>query len=302
MNEPSIQLDPYQSDRRTIFANIKFAFYRILKIAISLAYYFGRTAWHSILRIAGRSVAPRLTILYYHGVSDSNVLKFVRQMDSLLRSANIVPANFIGTLPSDKINVAITFDDAFKSTAENALPALAARSFHCTIFVPVGLIGREPNWETEDRSAIFQEVVMTSEQLKALSRTLVSLGSHGVSHARLSMINRSQARYEIEQSRYKLMDITGCEVDQFAFPYGDCDECLIEMCKSAGYRHVYTSEYKSIHVENYSLLRGRIKVDPFDSRIEFFLKIRGAYSWLSVVRLIKSKVAASELRMSVTGR
>src|SRR5579862_7174203 len=166
---------------------------RVVKIAISLVYF-------GLISLARRSDG-RLVILYYHGVPARFRLNFQRQMDALRRRANVIPATFRGRLPAAKQCVAITFDDAFDSLIDNALPILAARSFHSTIFVPVGWIARRPSWATDEDGLGPEDVVMTIEQLRGLDFSLVSLGAHTISHPLLTKLDMGRLREEIEGSR-----------------------------------------------------------------------------------------------------
>ena len=278
--------DAYDGHLRAVFSELPKALFQKAKLAISLAWYCGQVIWHAALRTSARSPAPRLIILYYHGVEDSYRFEFARQMDVLLDLAHVVPADFNGVLLSDKINVAITFDDAFESVADNALPELACRSFHSTIFVPVGVLGREPNWHIDDSSMTDRQVVMTAERLKALDPALVAIGSHGLFHFHLSALDEDQAKADIDRSRHELEALVGREVNLFAFPYGDYDERVLELCKSAGYRYVYCTVLMRRDARYSNFLRDRVKADPSDSPMEFFLKIHGAYSWTDVIRAI----------------
>src|SRR5258705_10719556 len=113
-------------------------FRRDLKIVISLVYYAMRAIFRYSLRLAGRPSAQRLTILYYHGESPEHRISFARQMDALHRGACILPASYRGKLPSGRKCVAITFDDALFSVAENALPERARDPFPALRFFPVG--------------------------------------------------------------------------------------------------------------------------------------------------------------------
>ena len=263
-------------------------FRRDLKIAISLVYYAMRAIFRFSLRLAGRPSARRLTILYYHGVSTEHRLSFARQMDALHRGACILPASYRGELPSGKKCVAITFDDAFISVAENALPELARHSLHSTIFVPVGWIGRTPGWVMEDSEPApaadanpeLTEVVMSSEQLNALSASLVSLESHSVTHPSMLQLDTKRARSEIEDSRHRLAELSGREILGFSFPYGDHDASTVAMCRAAGYETAYSITAEEVDTTSSELLRGRTKVDPSDGPIEFFLKFNGAYQWM----------------------
>jgi peptidoglycan/xylan/chitin deacetylase (PgdA/CDA1 family) len=262
-------------------------FRRDLKIVISLVYYAMRAIFRFSLRLAGRPSAQRLTILYYHGVSAEHRLGFARQMYALHHGARVLPASYRGELPSGRKCVAITFDDAFTSVAENALPELARHSLHSTIFVPVGWIGRTPGWVMKDSEPApaadanpeLTEVVMSSEQLNALSASLVSLQSHSVTHPSMLELDAKQARREIEDSRHRLAELIGREVFGFSFPYGDHDASTVAMCRAAGYETAYSITADEVDTTSSELLRGRTKVDPSDGPIEFFLKFNGAYQW-----------------------
>jgi peptidoglycan/xylan/chitin deacetylase (PgdA/CDA1 family) len=259
---------------------------RQTKVAISLVYYAGLVVLSHLRGMTGRPFARRLTILYYHGVSTEQRLSFARQMNALHRNARVLPASYQGKLPPGITPVAITFDDAFVSVAEIALPELANYSFHSTIFVPVGWLGRAPGWMMEDNevaagteSQTQPEVVMSAEQLKSLSRSLVSLGSHSLTHPSIVDQDTREARLEIEDSRRQLAELTGRDILDFSFPYGAHDASTVAMCRSAGYAAVYSIENQGVDTSNCEFLRGRTKADPSDGPLEFFLKFNGAYRW-----------------------
>ena len=157
---------------------------RNLKIAISLVYYFVReclfVAW-----AAGPSAAQRLTIIYYHGVTRSCRSSFARQMQALHRDAPSCPHRTEANCRSATENVvAITFDDAFVSVAENALPELDKYSSHCTIFVPVGWLGRTPGWriETTGLAGRGARTVRSRYVVRAVARSKPRFGLACVAH------------------------------------------------------------------------------------------------------------------------
>jgi peptidoglycan/xylan/chitin deacetylase (PgdA/CDA1 family) len=211
-------------------------------------------------------------------------------MDLLHRKASVLSASYRGALPSDKKCVAITFDDAFQSVVENALPELAARSFHSTIFVPVGLVGKNPNWAMEEGNSDFNEVVMTAEQLRALALPIVSFGSHTTSHPSIFALDREHAREEIEGSRHQLAKLSGRDVLLFSFPYGHHDTSAVAMCRDAGYQCVYSILPEEVDTTTPQVLRGRTKVDPSDGPIEFFLKFNGAFAWTAHITSLGQKL------------
>ncbi len=260
-----------------------------VKLAISAVYWLAICLQNWGKRLLGRPRKAWLTILYYHRVPRDYRYEFRRQMGALSRGANVVQADFRGVLPLHKKNVAITFDDAFSSVAENAVPELTSRSFPCTIFVPVGLLGTVPHWDVDDAGSTFQESVMTREQLVAVSSALVTLGSHSMNHSHLSQLEKASLQSEVEASRAELQRLTSAPVHTLAFPYGESNSLVLQVCQEAGFEFLYTTMAENIDPSESKMLRGRVRVDPWDGPIEFFLKFSGAYAWLSrVPRLLRT--------------
>lgn len=267
--------------------SVRGKFKRTAKIAISLFYFAIGEAARFLLRMEGRSPAPKLVVLYYHGIPSAHRANFVRQLDSIRRRAHVFPASHRDTVPSGKPNVAITFDDAYVSVAENALPELAARGFHSTIFVPVGALGSYPSWSMEDGSPDACERVMSAEQIAKLPSSLVTVGSHSRTHPRLPRLSFTDAWAEIDGSRTNLAELTTRDIRLFAFPYGDHNSSIVEMCETAGYHFVFSTAPNPVATTSIEFVRGRVKVDPWDSPLEFFLKYRGAYSWVPYASSLK---------------
>lgn len=262
-------------------------FRRLSKIAVSSAYYAVRSTARSLKRLLGRPASERLTILYYHGVPKEYRPGFARQMAALHRGAVVVPAAYSGRLPAKrgKKCVAITFDDAFVSFADHCIPELEKYSFHSTVFVPVGWMGRTPGWDLEGpatgsaKPPELSEVVMSTGQLRTLGSS-VSLGSHTMTHPHLPRLGREQLQEEVANSRVELARSSGREISELSFPYGEHDAATLVACRAAGYKTVYSIIPEEVDTTRGELLRGRTKIDPSDGAIEFFLKYNGAYDWM----------------------
>lgn len=274
---------------------------RYLKVGISLIYYLLRETGKVMLKLVGQHPAERLTILYYHGVKADFRLNFARQMEALGRRATVLPASYCGHLPvhGGRKCVAITFDDAFVSVAENALPELGKRSFPATIFVPVGWLGQTPGWtmkpiETGSVEAPeLSEVVMSAEQLRGLTHSLVSLGSHTLSHPELPELGSDRARDEVERSRALLSGLIGRDVSELAFPYGAHDDATVAICRAALYEKVYSIVPEEVDTTANGFLRGRTATEPSDGPLEFFLKFNGAYEWMRYSIALKKRLRSA---------
>lgn len=259
---------------------------RHLKILISCIYFGAVRVFRRVMHVCGRSNSRLLIVLYYHSVPSSKRAGFARQMRMLAQRARVVPADWCGESDPRYANVAITFDDAFISIIDNALPELAERNFPCTIFVPSGVLGRKPDWPMEggaDRS----EVVVGAAQLRGLRGPLVAIGAHSVSHPRLTLVGPERAREEIVESRVAIAKLIDDTVTLFAFPYGDYDASVADICRQEGFRHVFTIVPEPVDLSAGSLIRGRVSVEPDDGDLEFFLKMSGAYAWMPLASALK---------------
>jgi peptidoglycan/xylan/chitin deacetylase (PgdA/CDA1 family) len=258
---------------------------RQLKIAISCVFYVLRWPVSALATVVGLEARSRLVILYYHDIPAANRARFARQMDKLMQRATVVGADWRGG-PIKGLACAITFDDAFVSVLDNALPELAKRQLPCTIFVPVGALGGAPGWIMETHYAP-GEVVADHDLIKSLPSPLVTLGAHTLTHPFLSRLPREVARAEVEESRTLLSAMTGQDVRLMSFPYGDYDQEVAAMCKTAGYDLVYGIVPKTVDPQDGEFIRGRVAVSPDDGDLEFFLKMSGGYWWMSLASTLK---------------
>jgi peptidoglycan/xylan/chitin deacetylase (PgdA/CDA1 family) len=264
---------------------------RFAKIGISCGWFVAAGA----IRLLTRRPYP-LTILYYHAVPADQRAAFAAQMRRLRQITTVVGADHHQPGGADRPTVAVTFDDAFRTVRENALPALVAHRIAATIFVPTGYLGRAPGWamETCNDQA---ETVMSADELRALPADLISIGSHTVDHPRLSTLPPDAMDAQLQQSRAALEEALGRTIDTLAFPYGDHDDAVVERCRAAGYRQVYTVAPEAIDLTTSRIKRGRTAADPADGTLEFFLKARGAYSWMPIASRIKRRLRGANGRI-----
>ena len=258
-----------------------------VKVAVSVLWYSGAALSRGLMRLAGRSPKARFVVLYYHEVPEEARTRFARQMRALSRRATVVRAAHAGALPRTGSYVAITFDDAFRSVRTNALPELLSRGFPATIFVPVGFLGKKPDWETTTE---VNDQVMTCDELRSLPE-LIELGSHSLSHPHLTRIDAARLREEVTTSRHKLGELIGSHVSLLAFPYGEYDDRVVGACRQAGYERVFAINPWPADPAGRDFVRGRVPVDPNDSRLLFYLKTRGAYGWMIHASALKRRLA-----------
>ncbi len=265
----------------------RFELKRVVCCGISLlVYLLARST--SLLRSAfGRKVGQPSLVLYYHVIESENRRQFADQMDALLRWASPIRADFKVPLSHGDPRVVVTFDDASETVLSQALPELEKRNIPFTIFVIPGLLGTSVDWyDKPDR-------IMSAEQLKKLSENLlVTIGSHTQTHPSLPSLTETTARAELRESKCQLESLLKKPIILFSFPYGLFNENLLRWCRDAGYERVFTTLPQVISRQKDDFAYGRVRVDPTDWPLEFYLKVAGAYQWLPAAISAKRRLTS----------
>lgn len=271
---------------------------RVIKVAISVVYLAICSALRWMCCALGRQQTGEFFVIYYHAIPAPQKAEFAWQMDCLLSYASVVPADATAS-PEGRRRVAVTFDDAFVSVLENAVPVLRERRIPAALFVPTAFMGRSPGWLQGPTRGYDGEVVMTAEQVSALRRErLFLIGAHGVHHVKLVNVPPSTVDEELVESKRALETLLQEPITLFCFPWGSCDAAVVEHAKRAGYSRVFSIVPLRYRYPNHppGYLVGRIPVDPSDWRIEFHLKIRGAYGWMVHYQRLKLMGRAARRR------
>lgn len=180
---------------------------------------------HLGLRFAQRFV-PRsrsgTAVLAYHlvgadtrAVVDVPLPEFRRQLDWLKAECEVVTLEEALCSPgSGRQRVVLTFDDAYRNFLDRAWPELALRNLPSLLYVPVGFVRgtSPPPLRGADLGAL------TFAELRELSGSGVTIGSHGVTHANLRRLPPEAVIDELRESRTVLEQEVETTVDSFCYP------------------------------------------------------------------------------------
>jgi peptidoglycan/xylan/chitin deacetylase (PgdA/CDA1 family) len=242
---------------------------RLTKVLISLVFFGGMVILNFFYQAMGKKQKRLCSVLLYHSVAAHDRERFARQMDMLLSLATPVDI----AKPNPEIiqgrQVAVTFDDGLQCFKKNALPELVKRRIPVALFIPSRCLGKR-------LSVYDDETVMNQKDLLNLPVDLVTIGSHSQTHTNLTMLDYDEARKEIGESKTDLETLFGREVSIFAFPYGEYNEQTLSLARQAGYLRTFSV----LPTGKNNFLFGRIITCPKDWKIEFKLKLLGAYCWL----------------------
>jgi peptidoglycan/xylan/chitin deacetylase (PgdA/CDA1 family) len=194
---------------------------------------------HAILTY--HHVGPRPRGVRLKGLYISSKL-FAQQMAEL--KAEEYETSAFGTVQSSlgrRKRVFLTFDDGFADVFENALPIMRQHGFRSIQFLVANLLGKTSEWQAS--SGELPGALMDKAQVANWLEAGQEIGSHTLTHPRLTQVSVQQAREEIIGSKKKLEDTFGRPVENFCYPFGDWNPALRDIVAEAGYKSACTTKF-----------------------------------------------------------
>jgi peptidoglycan/xylan/chitin deacetylase (PgdA/CDA1 family) len=138
--------------------------------------------------------------------------------------------------------VAVTFDDAFASVERLARPILAALDWPATVYAVTDFAGTGAplawsgidDWQRTPHAG--ELAGLDWDALRTLQDAGWEMGSHTVTHPRLTTLDDARVDDELQRSRTTMSDALGTDCASVAYPYGDVDARVVAAARRAGYR------------------------------------------------------------------
>jgi peptidoglycan/xylan/chitin deacetylase (PgdA/CDA1 family) len=220
----------------------------------------------------------KVPLLMYHRVGDDSAERrftvpttlFKRQMCSLkglgyqiVSLDDIIAALQRNTALPPK-SVAITFDDGFQDTFENAVPVLKDLGYTATFFLVSRLMGATNVWMQPQKQATFR--LMDWMSAKELLKYGFHVGSHSRNHPSLTQLDDRKLSDEVEGSRRDLEDRLGAPIRHFAYPYGHFNDRTRHIVESCRYTAACSTQsgFNSLSTNPYGLRR--LEINNRDSK------------------------------------
>jgi peptidoglycan/xylan/chitin deacetylase (PgdA/CDA1 family) len=128
--------------------------------------------------------------------------------------------------------VVLTFDDGYVDAKTEVLPRLVQRGQKATFFVISGFCAQDAS----ARITQWKKQFLTWGELRALNDAGMEIGSHTISHRKLSTLTKDEVRAEVRDSRAALERYVGMRIEFFAYPYNDQSKWVRRAVEKAGYR------------------------------------------------------------------
>ncbi len=156
--------------------------------------------------------AGGVTFLFYHSVAARQRIAFNRQVTRLRGFGDLTALGdaiaFLAGPASGERRICLTFDDGDRGAYAHALPVLAERGVPAAFFVV-------PRWLDEKRPGS-----IGWEECRSLAQAGMEVGSHSLSHRRLSTLDGADALAEFAASRARIESELGRPCLHFACPWG----------------------------------------------------------------------------------
>ena len=137
-----------------------------------------------------------------------------------------------------------------------------------TLFVVAGFVGKKK--------------YLTKDDLKTIAaHPLITIGSHGLLHRHFTKMTDKEANHEFIESKNCIESIINKKIDLFAYPFGDCNERIEELCRKSGYK----AAWSVWNGNNTPFSRWRVPLGTFDNVPRLMAKLSPFY--FPVKQLIK---------------
>lgn len=145
--------------------------------------------------------------------------------------------------------ICITFDDGYLDSYTIVYPLMKEYGFPWTLFLITDDVGKPYNR-------------MTWDQLKEMADShTVTIANHTLSHPKLhNLATAKEKEKEIVEANEALKYHLGIDNAWLAYPYGDYDDQVVEICKKAGIKMAVTTDSGRVHVGSYPYELKRVYV------------------------------------------
>lgn len=114
--------------------------------------------------------------------------------------------------------VGLTFDDGYGDFVENALPLLKHYECSATVFVLAGRLGGDNAWDAGGP----RKPLLTAQGIRAAAAAGMEIGSHGLMHVDLTLLDDAGRRAEIQRSRAQIAELYRRHGARLLLPLRQC--------------------------------------------------------------------------------
>lgn len=202
---------------------------------------------------------------------------FVQQM-SILKESNIKVASLndiVDNRVKEEFCVALTFDDGNPSDFDLVFPLLKQLGYTATFFLSIHNLERNG--------------VLWDQYRQMISHGF-GIGSHGMTHRDLTIINPSEVEMELLQSKQTIESKVNYSIRFFSLPFGMYNSKVSKQAQDAGYEAIFTTRFnlvcpseKPFVIDRWSVKRNASMKD-FKQIVQNHRFTVSKYTYVSVIK------------------
>lgn len=172
------------------------------------------------------------------------------------------------------------FDDGYKDNYINAYPILKRLRIPATIFVATDCIDRKKLLWDSTIDPARANIFLSWDDIRAM-QDVFDIGTHTVSHRKLTTLMSDEVKEEFEVSRKRIYEMTGKEVIALSYPKSRWTQETRGLAQEAGFEFILAHGRGFRHSSDFRYLE-KIPVGPADSMMRFRLKLGVYYPLVSM--------------------
>lgn len=258
-----------------------------------------------VKRVLGRACSPlaansdaRSIILIYHSVAGGTVStrleNFKTQMMWLAEHVDVVSLDVLldeskSGVKAERIRVALTFDDGYRTLFDTVAPILDGYGFPATVYLNTGEI-----WEQRHKPSCTEqghypdEEFMLWSEVAELQQRGWTIGSHGIQHVDLCLCNETEIVRQLGASKKEIEKRLDIACDHFSYTWGHYNDAVRKVVKQAGYRSAVAGRHGPVRASSDPFELPRLDVRPEYSMEDFVAVVCGKWDYLKHIQTLRA--------------
>lgn len=150
--------------------------------------------------------------------------------------------------------IALTFDDGNPSDFDLVFPILKQYGYRATFFLSIQNV--ENNGVTWDK---YRQMVIHG----------FSIGSHGMTHRDLTLLEPTELKTELELSKQTIENNINTSVRFFSLPFGMYNSKVLKQAQNLGYEAILTTQFNDVNPSKKPFIIDRWSIKRNTSNIDF---------------------------------
>jgi peptidoglycan/xylan/chitin deacetylase (PgdA/CDA1 family) len=220
-------------------------------------------------------------------------VSFKKQLDWLTQHTTLVSlGELLEADNTDRIMVAITFDDGYTSLSQNAADILAEVGVSATVYLNTAWIDENAHRASDPKLGHYpDETFLSWTDVRHLHSLGWCIGSHGADHLDLTVLPGLEMEKELVVSKQVIEEKLGVACNHFSYPWGRHNAQVRAAVEKAGYSYAAAALHGPVKAGFDPMAFPRINIDKHYTLDDFKAIVRGDWDylgWLHKVRQLRT--------------